>query len=198
MPNDTKKILSETAAVCEAFLLAEGGPIQFQKLATLLHRDEAAVQLALAEISLTLEDSGMSLVYTSVGVALATAPRTSEALRKAYEDTLSRDVGSAGLEVLTVLLYRGPSTRSRIDYIRGVNTSSTIRLLMSRGLIERSLNPADSREYLYLPTVELLAHLGVRTVSELPDYDTIRSELESFEKTQAATDHGDTSFSNDG
>ena len=103
------------------------------------------------------------------------------------EKELSREIGEAGLEVLAIVLYRGPSTRSQIDYIRGVNTSSTVRTLLARGLIERASNPNDSREYLYRPTTELLAHLGVSGVTDLPDCATISSELAAFEATRTSS-----------
>ena len=38
--------------------------------------------------------------------------------------------------------------------------------LLARGLIERASNPEDSREYLYRPTAELLAHLDETTEIE--------------------------------
>ncbi len=93
---------------------------------------------------------------------------------------------------MAIILYRGPSTRAQIDYIRGVNTASTLRNLLARGLLERTGNPDDAREYLYRPTVELLAHLGVTEGKELPDYATIVAELSAFESTQASADNGNT------
>ena len=109
-------------------------------------------------------------------------------MKKASEE-YERDIGDAGLEVLAVLLYEGPSTRAMIDYIRGVNSSSTLRNLLLRGLVERSGNPEDGREYLYRPTTDLLAHLGSPTRESLPEYATISRELAAFKATQQ---HGTT------
>jgi chromosome segregation and condensation protein ScpB len=53
---------------------------------------------------------------------------------------------------------------------------------MSRGLVERTGNPDDAREYVYRPTVELLSHLGVTKAPDLPEYATIAAELAAFEK----------------
>ncbi len=189
MPDKSSHTMSDLSARAEAFLLAEGGPVSLRKLAQLLNTDVSAAHSALQEITSALTGTGITLVQTDSEVSLSTAPEMSEALRKAFEDTLSREVGSAALEVVAIVLYRGPSTRARIDYIRGVNTSSTIRLLLSRGLLERIPNPDDAREYLYRPTTDLLAHLGVRGASELPEYATIRTELENFEKAQNAFNH---------
>ena len=191
MADDPAYRMGEMAARAEAFLLAEGGPLSRKKLAQLLAVQDDALDAALHDVAAGLEGTGISLVQTETEIALATAPRASDAVRQAFEDALGKEIGSAGLEVLAIVLYRGPSTRANIDYIRGVNTSSTVRLLLSRGLLERAPNPADAREYLYRPTTELLAHLGVRKSEDLPDYATIRSELAVFEASQTAFDAHD-------
>ena len=164
-----------------AFLFAEGGEITRRKLASLLECQESELHPALQELSKRLEGSGISLIQAETGATLAVSREASGILRAAFKRDLEREIGDAGLEVLAIVLYRGPSTRARIDYIRGVNTSSTLRNLLARGLVERSGNPEDAREYLYRPTVELLAHLGVKHVSDLPDYATLVPEIQAFE-----------------
>jgi chromosome segregation and condensation protein ScpB len=61
-----------------------------------------------------------------------------------------------------------------------------MRNLLSRGLVERVGNPLDGREYIYRPTTELLAHLGVGENKELPDFEKISAELKGFEKQKNA------------
>jgi len=179
----------------EALLFSEGGPIAKKKLAQLLDSDVEAINVAAQTLSTNLGGRGLALIQSETELALAVQGSLKDTIEKAYERDLGREIGDAGLEALTIVLYRGPSTRSQIDYIRGVNTSSTIRTLTARGLIERTANPEDAREYLYRPTTELLAHLGVRTAHELPDYAKIASELAAFEREQTGPfeDHaGDT------
>lgn len=171
----------DIAARAQAFLFSEGGALSTRKLSQLLEIKEHQLREVLKELGVRLEGSGLTLIEAPNEVSLAVAPETSGAVQKAFERELGREVGDAGLEVLAIVLYRGASTRAEIDYIRGVNTSSTIRTLLSRGLLERTGNPEDGREYLYRPTVELLAHLGVRTIQELPDHAAIASALAAFE-----------------
>jgi segregation and condensation protein B len=182
----------DPATRAEAFLFMEGGSLSLRKLEQLLDLKRPALLLALQELSQRLEGRGIALIQTETEATLATTPETSRAIEKAYEKELGREIGEAGLEVLAIILYRGASTRAQIDYIRGVNTSSTIRTLLSRGLLERTGNPDDGREYLYRPTTELLAHLGVQALSELPDHANIVTELSAFEKQQIAEEnHGE-------
>lgn len=172
----------------EALLFAEGGSLSIKKIAQLLQNSPEAVRAALIELQASLQGRGLALVISDTEASLVASPDTRQAVKAAYERELGREVGDAGLEVLSILLYRGPSTRAQIDYIRGVNTASTIRTLLSRGLVERAANPDDAREYLYRPTVELLAYLGVTNTRELPEYATIVSELAAFEKTRKDED----------
>lgn len=172
------------AAKAEAMLFSEGGSLSIKKLSQLLECSQDELRTALRELAVSLEGRGIALVQTETEAALVVAPQAHDAVESAYERELGHDVGNAGLEVIAILLYRGASTRSQIDYIRGVNSSSTVRTLLSRGLLERMGNPDDAREYLYRPTVELLAHLGLREARELPEYAKIVDELAAFEKTQ--------------
>lgn len=179
--------MSDTLANrAEAILFSEGGSLTVRKLAGLLKVQEGELAPVLRELGKNLQGSGITLIQTGTEVSLAVAPDIAPALREAYRSDLEKDIGDAGLEVLAIVLYGGPSTRARIDYIRGVNTGSTVRNLLARGLLERIGNPEDAREYLYRPTVELLAHLGVQSLEELPERTTIAAELAAFESQAKA------------
>lgn len=166
----------------EALLFSEGGPVSRKKLSSLLACTPAELDAAITDLSASKEGSATCVIATEQDVALAVSPEAAPTVQAAFERELGKEIGDAGLEVLSIVLYRGPSTRAEIDYIRGVNTSWTIRMLAARGLLERVPNPKDAREYLYQPTVELLSHLGVREARELPDYAKISSELAAFEE----------------
>jgi segregation and condensation protein B len=103
-------------------------------------------------------------------------------IEKIRKDEYSRDIGKAGLEALSAILYRGPLSRSEIDFIRGVNSSQTLRTLTLRGLVRRIPNPKDERSFLYEPTTELVASLGVSRAADLPDYADVRNKLQQLEE----------------
>ncbi len=78
-------------------------------------------------------------------------------------------------------MYRGPVARAEIDYVRGVNCSFILRNLQIRGLVEKIKNPKNSRAYVYQVTPDLLKHLGITSVSELPKYNEMKDELNKLE-----------------
>lgn len=173
--------MNDKTSIVEAFLFSEGGAIRKSRLAQLAGVSLQELEPLLETLSARLT-GGLALVRTDTEAALVISRDASDAVRDAHKKELGEEIGDAGLEVLAIILYRGASTRAQIDYIRGVNTSSTIRNLLSRGLLERAGNPLDGREYIYRPTSELLAHLGVEEGKDLQDYDKIHEDLAAFEK----------------
>jgi len=175
--------MNDKSSIVEAFLFSEGGPIRKSRLAQLAEVSAEELEGILDTLSARLT-GGLSLVRTETEAALVISKDAGEKVKDAQKKELGAEIGDAGLEVLAIVLYRGPSTRAKIDYIRGVNTSSTVRNLLARGLLERAGNPLDGREYIYRPTTELLAHLGVSEGKELPEFEKLSKELATFENQQ--------------
>jgi len=176
----------ELAKKIEAVLFWKAEPVGIKKLATLLDVDVKSIRAGLIELDNSLKGRGVALVQTDEDVMLGTAKELSPLIEKLTKDELTRDLGKAGLETLSIVLYQGPISRAEIDYIRGVNSQFILRALLIRGLVERVDNPADARSYLYKPTLDLLSHLGVSKIIELPEYEQIRNEIEGFKQSNAA------------
>ena len=164
-------------AQIEAILFWKAEPLTILELARTLAQSEEEINRALATLSTQLHDRGLALVRTGDEVMLGTAKEAGELIERLTKEELSREIGKAGLETLTVILYRGSVSRAEIDYIRGVNSSFILRNLLVRGLVDKIPNPADARSFLYRPTFELLSWLGVKELSELPDYQRVMTEL---------------------
>ena len=77
-------------------------------------------------------------------------------------------LSQAALETLTVIAYRQPVTRSQVAQIRAVNVDSVVRTLTARGLITEAGQDEVTGATLYVTTEQLLVHLGVSSLDELP------------------------------
>ncbi len=134
-------------------------------------------------IAILTQTQGKGVVVVDDGrtLELRISPEAASVVEQVRRDELSRDIGRAGLEVLAAIIYRGPLSRSDIDFIRGVNSAQTLRTLSVRGLIRRIPNPKDDRSFLYEPTTELLASLGATHVRDIPDYDLVREKIKQLE-----------------
>ena len=51
---------------------------------------------------------------------------------------------------------------------------------MIRGLIDKEVDPKNSRTNIYKPSFELLSHLGVTNIENLPNYEEVIKELNKF------------------
>ncbi|MDD5318995.1 MAG: SMC-Scp complex subunit ScpB [Candidatus Pacebacteria bacterium] len=167
-----------TDQTIEAILFWKGEPVSRKKLMAILGCTITDLENGLKNLEERLKNTGLTLVYKEDEVMLGTKPEASALIQALTKEELSRDLGKAGLETLSIILYKGPIARRGIDYIRGVNSNFILRNLMIRGLVEKIQSPDDQRSFLYKPTFDLLTHLGVSRIEDLPEYGSIVPEIE--------------------
>jgi len=181
-PGMNKKTPEELSRTTEALLFAWGRPASREELAKTLGADAAHTEQALVLLQTRL-NGGIVLMDDGRMVELRTNPAEAASIEAMQKEELARDIGKAGLEVAAAVLYRGPLTRRDIDFIRGVNSSQSLRTLMMRGLVRR----VDNRgSFLYEPTTELLAHLGIASRAQLPEFDATLAKLKAAEDAYRA------------
>lgn len=181
---------NDLAMRLEALLFSLGRSMTHQELSKLLG---ASVEEVRAAAKGGEASRGVVIVDDGKTLELRAAAGAAELIEKVRKDEYSRDIGKAGLEALASVLYRGPLTRAEIDFIRGVNSSQTLRTLTMRGLLRKIPNPKDERSYLYEPTTELLAQLGVAHVDELPEYAELQEKIRALEESYRAAASKDAS-----
>jgi len=167
----------ELSSKIEAILFWKAEPMSFKKLATLLHVNLPELKASLAELEIALKGRGLTLIQTDDEVTLGTSKEHSALIEALTKEELTRDLGKAGLETISIILYQGPISRADIDYIRGVNSQFILRNLLIRGLVERVDNPADARSFLYKPTLELLSFMGITKIEDLPELGKVRADI---------------------
>ncbi|MSU55389.1 MAG: SMC-Scp complex subunit ScpB [Candidatus Taylorbacteria bacterium] len=177
-------------AKIESVLFWKAEPMLVSRLAKIFSTTPEEINISLAVLEDNLKGRGVTLLYKDDEVALRTSPDASDVIENLTKEELTRDLGKAGLETLSIVLYQGPISRREIDYIRGVNSNFILRNLLVRGLVEKIENPKDLRSYLYRATFDLLSHLGVARIEDLPEYVSTRKEVDTFVETssEAATD----------
>ncbi len=159
----------------EAILFASGGPVEKKRLVALLDIREKDLATTTSALQASLASHGIALVETETDLELRTAPEAAAVVKTLRESELSRDLGKGSLETLAVIAYHGGlsagqtgATRSEIDWVRGVNSSASLRILLLRGLIEGREDVRDKRRQRYTLTTEALAHLGISSLDDLP------------------------------
>ncbi len=168
----------------EALLFYYGEAISVKRIAHLLEiKPEECEQLLQGFAGTLAADPmrGLTLIRQGDAVQLATKPELKTIGEKILKDELREQLTPAALEVLALVAYLGPMPRSTVDYIRGVNSSFTLRNLMVRGLIERDMGREKGNVHQYRASFAFLNHMGLVKLEDLPEYPHFREILERFE-----------------
>lgn len=157
----------------EAVLFAGARPFSVKRLAELCDATPAETEEALSGLEKRLETSSIMLQRAAQEVQLVTRPEFADIVKQVARDEVSGELTRPSLETLTILAYRGPLTRPELEQIRGVQSTIILRNLLMRGLIEEK---EDSRvgQATYAVTFDFIRHLGLKSVEELPEYESLR------------------------
>lgn len=166
----------------EAILFWKAEPVSIKKLASILNKSENEIKEAMRSLDESLKGRGIALIQWEDEITLGTTKEISSLIESLTKEELNKDLGKAGLETLSIILYQSPISRVNIDYIRGVNSQFILRNLLVRGLIERVDNPEDQRSFLYKPSLELFSYLGIKKITDLPDYALVKEDIEKFKQ----------------
>lgn len=174
-------------SMLESLLFISGEPMSFRKLAKIIPQKEDEIKLSAESLAKKYaeKNGGLRILIKDGKVQMVTAGENSEVVENFLKADIEGELSRAALEVISIVAYRGPISRSEIEEIRGVNCSFTLRHLLIRGLAERINNPRDARAYLYRVSFDFLKNLGVEKVEDLPKYKELR-ERELFKKVSGA------------
>jgi segregation and condensation protein B len=156
-------------ALLESLLFVASGPVSPSRLATALETTPAVVEQLLRDLGDDYRSRGLRLQWSGHAVQLTTAPAASGAVERFLGLELTTRLSQAALEVLAIVAYMQPVTRPQIDQVRGVNSDSSLRTLLSQGLVEEvGRLESAGRPILYGTTPEFMQHFGLSTLAELP------------------------------
>lgn len=171
MQESDQFVLNELSmtALLESVLFAASGPLSVGRLAKVLETTPAVIDNLLHDLEMDYHDRGIKLQWSGSEVQLTTAPESSHVVERLLGLELSTRLSQAALEVLAIIAFLQPATRPQIDRIRGVNSDSSLRTLLSQGLIEEvGRLESPGRPILYGTTPEFLQYFGMGSLDELP------------------------------
>lgn len=111
---------------------------------------------------------GFQLRHVAGGWRLYTRAEHSDVLAAFMIQGATQKLSQAGLEALAVIAYLQPATRSRVAQIRGVNSDSVVKTLLTRGLIAEEGTEQLTGAVRYRTTDYFLELLGLNSIEELP------------------------------
>ncbi len=164
--------------VIEAILYAAGYPMRYDKLGELLGLSTKDVKTLVRSMAdhFAEEDThhGIQLLLYPTTCQLATKERYAPYIREALGIRRGGNLSASSMEVLAVVAYNQPVTRSYIDLVRGVDSSYAVNSLLDKGLIEAAGRlDAPGRPMLYVTTDKFLRVFGLNALDELPETEAL-------------------------
>ena len=181
----------------ETMMFMWGEPLEVKDAAEVLEADKNVIRGLFRELQAEYEQEGRGIRIREVDDAFGfvTLAENDMFLRKLCTPVRVMRLSQAALEVLAIIAYRQPVTRSEIDSIRGIKSERVIDGLIDKGLIEVSgRSEGVGRPLIYSTTKEFLKKFGfssLKDLPEVPEYEEMRREREEEGYGQLAIDFED-------
>ena len=174
-------------AILEGILFALGESVSVKRLSEVTDLPMGEIKKVLEEMEEEYKnnpESGIHLIRLEDSYQLCTKREYYDYIHRIKEKNRRNALTNAGLEVLSVVAYNQPVTRSAIEFIRGVNSDGPLSKLVATGLVEEvGRLDAPGRPILFGTTEDFLRCFNLSSLSELPDvekeysFDGLKDEI---------------------
>ena len=186
MVNDTELI-----ATLEAVLFAVGEPIELSRLSQGLQVSQEIIEntLHILKEKYDSAESGLCLLKLDDKYQLCTKKVFADSIRRVIEIKKNAPLSQAAFEVLAIIAYNQPVTKSFIEQIRGVDCSAVITNLCQKCLIEeKGRLDLPGRPLIYGTTPEFLRCFNLSSLDDLPELPEKEKNEEKAENIQEDLD----------
>ena len=155
----------------EAILFAMAEPISAERIAACLDEDLRKVEKAIYQLMSDYDErlSGLCILVMENRYQLATRPTYVEYVKRALDTRRNTPLSNAAMETLAIIAYNQPVSRSFIEQVRGVDSSSSVSSLLNRGLIaEAGRLDLPGKPISFKTTDTFLRSFGMSSLTELP------------------------------
>ena len=180
---ETKEIKNPVAAI-EAIMFAAGYPMKYEKLAEVLGLTPSEVKRYVSELceKYNTDEYGIMILMFPETCQFCTKEQHLPLIKEALGIKRGGNLSNSSMEVLAIVAYNQPVTRSFVDLVRGVDSNYAMNSLIDKGLIENCGRlDAPGRPMLYGTTDKFLRVFGISSVNELPEIEILRASEEQME-----------------
>lgn len=165
----------------ESILFLENNPISLYQLEEIMDMGSLELSAALSALQQNLKDrdSALEIEYLEDRIYLKPKSDFMEVLINIYGDQERRRFSKASLEVLSIVAWKQPVTRSEIEGIRGVDSSNSVRNLIENDFV-KVVGKRESlgRPQTYGTTEKFLKYFGLSSIDELPKIEDLKEIYE--------------------
>ena len=163
--------LNDKAAIVEAILFASGEPVEEVRIAEAaqLEKSDVVTVVKILNERYTDNSSALNIIKLGSKYQMCTRKEYAEYIKAAMESKKQAPLSNAAMEALTVIAYNQPVTKSFVENVRGIDSSSVINTLVEKGLLEEDgrLN-GPGRPVAYKTSDNFLRCFGLTSLDDLP------------------------------
>ena len=179
---------SPLCLMLEAVLFASGEPVPVSRLAQACEVSESAVQTALQQLAAWYEKQKSAICVQQLGDSwqMCTRPEFAPAIQRAIETKKNAPLSPAAMEVLTIVAYNQPVSKSFVEHVRGVDSGSVVNTLVEKELLtEAGRLDVPGKPIAYATTPHFLRCFGLRTLDDLPPLPMLAEGVQDKSETDA-------------
>lgn len=181
MQEQLEQIKNIEAAI-EAILYAAGYPVEYSRIADVLGLTKRDVKRMVEHMAEAYADNshGISLLVFDESCQFCTKENYAPYIREALGIRRGGNLSASSMEVLAVVAYNQPVTRTYIDTIRGVDSNYAVNSLIDKGLIHAvDRLDAPGRPMLYGTTEKFLRVFGINSLKDLPETEMMPVNIDA-------------------
>ena len=155
----------------EAILFASPQPDELDKLCAVLERRPDEIKEILDEIKSDLSDRymGVRLSVHGNSYRLCTKEEYAEAVAAYVAKGRAPGLSNAAMEVLAIVAYNQPTTKTYVSQVRGVASAEVMESLVDKDLLEpQGRLDLPGRPMSYGTTDKFLTVFGLQSIESLP------------------------------
>lgn len=178
--------INKKTAVIEAILFASGEAIEVDRLSAAAEVEAEMVPRLITMLNDRYEQNESALLIRKLGDSyqLTTRPQFAPNIHTALETRRQQPLSNAAMEVLAIIAYNQPVTKSFVESVRGVDSSGTVNTLTERGLLEEAGRlDVPGRPISYRTTSNFLRCFGLSSLEDLPPLPKDEDQL-SFDELE--------------
>ena len=183
--------MQNNKSILEALIFAAGEPIEKSRLAQVMQLSEDEVTTLAEELKNEHNEQsrGFQLIELDKKYQLCSSTEYFPYVKEMLLIKRNAPLSQAAFEVLAVIAYNQPVTKSFIEQIRGVDCSGVISSLYDKGLIEeKGRLELPGKPLIYGTTDTFLRCFCLSSLYELPPLPEKQEEQSESENTESGSE----------
>lgn len=163
--------IKEKLGAVEAILFASGEPVELYRLSQASGIDVGALPQLIRLLNERYDDcgSGITIKKLDSSYQMCTREEYAPQIRAVLETKKNTPLSNAAMEALTIIAYNQPVSKSFVENVRGVDSSSVVNNLVEKGLVEEAGRlDVPGKPIVYRTTPVFLRTFGLSSIDELP------------------------------